>query len=115
MRESSFVTCPGPHNRKENSAIISDHGHTAFRAITEKYDGTRPTLGNMRSNDWGGLLTNVTDVEGFSHTGASGVSQQDLQQTEDFILHVIPLRFSVVLWETNSLNCFNASLGQQYE
>ena len=44
-----------------------------FRAITEEFDGTRPTLGNMRSNDWGGLLTKVTDVEGFSHTGRGGL------------------------------------------
>eukprot|EP01050_Picozoa_sp_SAG11_P002810 SAG11_NODE_147_length_14771_cov_3.279648_2_plen_730_part_00 len=47
----------------------------AFRALTDELDGTRPTLGNMRSNDWGGLLTNETDVEGFSHSGRQGIDQ----------------------------------------
>lgn len=37
----------------------------AFQAITNKYDGTRPTLANMFSfND---LLSNTVDVQGFSH------------------------------------------------
>ena len=45
----------------------------SFRALTDELDGTRPTLGNMRSNDWGGLLTNETDVEGFSHSGRQGM------------------------------------------
>ena len=47
----------------------------SFRALTDELDGTRPTLGNMRSNDWGGLLTNETDVEGFSHSGRGGIDQ----------------------------------------
>lgn len=47
----------------------------SFRKVTDTLDGTRPTLGNMRSNDWGGLLTNVTDVEGFSHSGRRGINQ----------------------------------------
>ena len=29
----------------------------------------------MRSNDWGGLLTSETDVEGFSHSGRRGIDQ----------------------------------------
>lgn len=40
-------------------------GGPAFQAITTKYDGTRPTLANMFTfND---LLSNLVDVQGFSH------------------------------------------------
>ena len=49
--------CEGTHEK----------GGPAFQAITEKYDGTRPTLANMFTfND---LLSNTVDVQGFSHQG----------------------------------------------
>lgn len=43
----------------------NEQGGPAFQAITEKYDGTRPTLANMFTfND---LLSNTVDVQGLSH------------------------------------------------
>ena len=42
-----------------------EEGGPAFQAISDKYDGTRPTLANMFTfND---LLSNTIDVQGFSH------------------------------------------------
>jgi Glycoside hydrolase family 2 C-terminal domain 5/Domain of unknown function (DUF4982)/Glycosyl hydrolases family 2, TIM barrel domain len=47
--------CEGDHER----------GGPAFQSIVRKYDGTRPTLGNMFTfND---LLSDTVDVQGFSH------------------------------------------------
>ena len=44
---------------------MNEKGGPAFQAITNKYDGTRPTLANMFTfND---LLSNTVDVQGFSH------------------------------------------------
>lgn len=47
--------CEGEHVR----------GGPAFQAITSKYDGTRPTLGNMFT--FNSLLSDIVDVQGFSH------------------------------------------------
>ena len=65
----------------------------SFRALTDALDGTRPTLGNMRSNDWGGLLTNVTDVEGFSHSGRAGIEHFSSQFPDK------------PLWESECCSC----------
>ena len=40
-------------------------GGPRFQAISQKYDGTRPTLANMFT--FGDLLSNTIDVQGFSH------------------------------------------------
>eukprot|EP00051_Salpingoeca_urceolata_P012435 m.154057 g.154057 ORF g.154057 m.154057 type:complete len:1133 (+) comp17490_c0_seq1:41-3439(+) len=49
-------------------------GGPGFRHVTYEYDGTRPTLANM-IGDYGNLLTNSTDVQGFSHKSRSLIDQ----------------------------------------
>ena len=40
-----------------------------FRHASYEYDGTRPVLGNMVGMQPEGPLSNLTDVQGFSHAG----------------------------------------------
>lgn len=47
--------CEGDHEK----------GGPAFQAISQEFDGTRPTLANMFT--FGDLLSNTVDVQGFSH------------------------------------------------
>jgi len=42
---------------------------TGFRAMSYEFDGTRPVLGNMVGDQPEGPLSNLTDVQGFSHAG----------------------------------------------
>ena len=51
-----------------NEGGCGSDGAPEFRNITEKYDGTRPTLGNRFGNQG---MDNTTDVEGFSHKAGS--------------------------------------------
>jgi len=44
-------------------------GGPPFYEVTRRYDGSRPTLGNMFT--FGDLLSNTIDVQGFSHTERS--------------------------------------------
>ena len=51
-----------------NEGGCGSDGAPEFRNITEKYDGTRPTLGNRFGNQ---EMDATTDVEGFSHKAGS--------------------------------------------
>lgn len=55
--------CEGDHEK----------GGPAFQNVTERYDGTRPTLANMFT--FGDLLSNTVDVQGFSHESREKLDQ----------------------------------------
>ena len=50
-----------------------ENGGPRFQAITEMYDGTRPTLANMFT--FADLLSDTIDVQGFSHQSRDKLEQ----------------------------------------
>lgn len=61
-----------------NEGACSAGSGGGFRAITEAFDGTRPTLGNHHGNP---RMDANTDVEGFSHKGGSSFDSFHAQNT----------------------------------